>query len=182
MAVERGEAMVDELPSSSTHPSKKQKKEEEENVRSLGGMRNPAITVSRMQSEWIRFVTECPDAVDVASNYGMEEAKFNMELMGAWRSRLMKLFKVEELRGDGLILGQSALQVTIAGGHVGRLGKDGERSRHRVAGVYAEGCTFGYGVGNWKYPHPTESSRQWIAARSRKKPSPCRSLNPPKVC
>lgn len=35
MAVERGEALVDELPSSSTHPSKKQRKEEE-NIRMLG--------------------------------------------------------------------------------------------------------------------------------------------------
>ena len=113
MAVERGEAMVDELPSSSTHPSKKQRRAEED-VMVLGGMRNPAITVSRMhmvrhvgqkmRAEWINFVKEHPDAVDVATNYGSDVAKFNLELVEKWRRNLGSLFKVEDVKSEGLIL------------------------------------------------------------------------------
>ena len=113
MGVEKGEWLVDELPSSSLHPSKKQKKEEEDRMY-LGGMRNPAITVSRMhmvahigqkvRMEWINFAADYIDAVDVATNYGTDEATFNSEIMEAWRSRLAKLFKMDELVKDGIVL------------------------------------------------------------------------------
>ena len=113
MAVERGEPMVDELPSSSTHPSKKQRKEEE-NFRSLGGMRNPTVTVSRMhlvrlvgqrmRTEWIRFVAQHPTAIEVAEMYGSNEAKFDMTVMEAWKEKLGVLLKVDELESGGLIL------------------------------------------------------------------------------
>eukprot|EP00434_Breviolum_minutum_P040624 symbB.v1.2.036105.t1/scaffold5010.1/size60825/7 len=112
MAVERGEPMVDELPSSSTHPSKKQRKEE--NFRSLGGMRNPTVTVSRMhlarlvgqrmRTEWIRFVAQHPTAIEVAEMYGSNEAKFDMTVMEAWKEKLGVLLKVDELESGGLIL------------------------------------------------------------------------------
>ena len=113
MGVEKGEWLVDELPSSSVHPSKKQKKEEEDRMY-LGGMRNPAITVSRMhmvahigqkvRMEWINFAADYIDAVDVATSYGTDEATFNSEIMEAWRSRLAKLFKMDELVKDGIVL------------------------------------------------------------------------------
>ena len=113
MAVERGEPMVDELPSSSTHPSKKQRKEEE-NFRSLGGMRNPTVTVSRMhlvrlvgqrmRTEWIRFLAQHPTAIEVAEMYGSNEAKFDMTVMTAWKEKLGVLLKVDELESGGLIL------------------------------------------------------------------------------
>ncbi len=113
MAVEKGEKWEDKLPSSSVQPSKKQKKEEEDHMM-LGGMRNPAITVSRMhmvkllgqkmRAMWIKFVKEYIDAVDVATNYGMEEARFNQDIVEAWRSKLGVLFRVKDLTKDGVVL------------------------------------------------------------------------------
>ena len=113
MGVERGEVMVDELPSSTTHPSKKQRKAEED-VMVLGGMRNPTVTVSRMhmvrhvgqrmRAEWINFVKEHPDAVDVATNYGSDVAKFNLELVEKWQQKLGDLFKIKDVKSEGLIL------------------------------------------------------------------------------
>ena len=113
MAVERGEPMVDELPSSSTHPSKKQRKEEE-NFRSLGGMRNPTVTVSRMhlvklvgqrmRTEWIQFLAQHPTAIEVAEMYGSNETKFDETVMAAWKEKLGALLRVEKLESGGLIL------------------------------------------------------------------------------
>ena len=113
MAVEKGERWTDKLPSSSVQPSKKQKKEEEDHMM-LGGMRNPAVTVSRMhmvklvgqkmRAMWIEFVREYIDAVDVATNYGMEEARFNQDIVEAWKSKLRELFRVKDLAKDGVVL------------------------------------------------------------------------------
>ena len=87
----------DNLPSSSkTMPKKKVK--EIHNANCVGGMRNPAYSISKLtlvrdvglkiQGLWKEFEESHPEAAEVARNYGKPDNKFDGNLLALWKSVL----------------------------------------------------------------------------------------------
>eukprot|EP00435_Cladocopium_sp_Y103_P073963 s637_g46.t1 len=101
----------EELPSSSAGPSKR-KVREDQNEFAIGGMRNPAVAVSRLhqvrrvgdqiQQAWMAFAHNNPEAIDVARNYGSREAKIDKEILRRWTRRLEEILDVRA--SDGITL------------------------------------------------------------------------------
>ena len=99
------------LPSSSTGPSKKRIREDQ-NDHAIGGMRNPAIAVARLHQvqrvgqqisdAWAVFAGDHPEVLDAAKSYGSREAKIDVELLDAWRNRLQELLEVKPMDGIAL--------------------------------------------------------------------------------
>ena len=110
-ATEGHDKEEESLPSSSAGPSKKQRREEA-NEFAVGGMRNPAAAVSRLHQvrqtgeqihqAWLAFVSEYPQALQVAEAYGSDEAAFDMVVLAKWTERLESLLGVETQ--DGITL------------------------------------------------------------------------------
>ena len=114
------ESWADKLPEQ-IHPSKKQKREEE-NRSYLGGVRNPQLAVSRMKilSEagqdvyrlWRSFVKNKPEALKVAETYGSDRCELDEAVLGDWEAQLAKLLKVEKpaVKLKGSMMFQSPLR------------------------------------------------------------------------
>eukprot|EP00435_Cladocopium_sp_Y103_P022173 s2755_g5.t1 len=110
-ATEAKESETENMPSSSAGPSKKLTREEENDF-AIGGMRNPAISVSRLHQvanvgrqiheAWLDFVTEHPEALKAAEDYGSKEAKLLEDVTHMWRQRLETLLDMKE--PDGITL------------------------------------------------------------------------------
>ena len=108
----------DHIPEANIRMSKKQKKGEED-WSCLGGMRNPSKAVSRMhllketgikiRKAWHEMAVQHPKVLEVAMNYGKDEAEFDEELMQDWRRRLGQLFETKEHMGDGVVLKENIL-------------------------------------------------------------------------
>jgi hypothetical protein len=102
-ATESYDREEEHLPSSSTGPSKKQRRVMNEFA--IGGMRNPLAAVSRLHqvrqfgemihAAWMDFVTQNPEALSVAINYGSSEAKFDKDILSKWTERLGSLLEME---------------------------------------------------------------------------------------
>ena len=90
----------EELPSSSAGPSKRQRKEEQNDF-AIGGMRNPAVAVARLHqvrkvgeqisAAWLDFVKDHPKALDAAIHYGSKETEIDEATLAAckktdWRA------------------------------------------------------------------------------------------------
>ena len=113
MALVPGNLEEDHIPEANIRSSKKQKKGEED-WNCLGGMRNPKSAVERMhllketgikmRKAWHDMVMRYPKVMEVAMNYGSENAKFEEELVQIWREQLLKLFGVKEPTNDGVVL------------------------------------------------------------------------------
>ena len=98
-------------PATSARPSKKTKREEE-NEFYLGGMRNPAIAVSRMyklretgshmRKMWEIFAERFPEAREVGERYGSTEAKINPDILKFWKGELHVALRVP--RSEGITL------------------------------------------------------------------------------
>lgn len=77
-----------------------------------GGMRNPAVAVSRLQqvkmvgemihSAWSDFAAEHPRVLEAAQQYGSNEAKLDQTLISLWTERLESL--LEMTTSDGVTL------------------------------------------------------------------------------
>jgi hypothetical protein len=112
-ATESHDMEEDNLPSSSTRASKRQRREEMNDF-AMGGMRNPAAAVSRLHqvrqvgemihAAWMDFVvSQHPEALSVAINYGSSEAKFNEDVLARWTERLQTSLLEMETQ-DGITL------------------------------------------------------------------------------
>eukprot|EP00435_Cladocopium_sp_Y103_P011877 s4293_g3.t1 len=107
-ALEANESEGEAMPSSSAFPSRKRIREEENDF-AIGGMRNPAVSVSKLHQveavgkqiheAWLEFVRENPIALEAAINYGSKEAKLHEDIVLKWRKRLEKLLDVKEPEG-----------------------------------------------------------------------------------
>ena len=96
-ALEANSSEGEIMPSSSAGPSKKQPREEQ-NEYALGGMRNPAVAVSKLHqvrqvgkeihAAWLNFANEHPVVLDAAVHYGSQEAEIDETALGRWRERL----------------------------------------------------------------------------------------------
>ena len=94
--------------SSSVGPTKKRTREELNDF-AIGGMRNPAMSVARLHQvkkvgeqidqAWRSFVTDFPQAIDLARDYGSREAKFDDKVLRNWTARLEGLLEVNEQEG-----------------------------------------------------------------------------------
>ena len=110
-ATEANEQETDKLPSSSWKESKREFRERENDFY-IGGMRNPAVSVSRLNvvrsvgkritEEWKRFSKEHPRVLAVASAYGSRQAELDKELLAKWKGELKKILEVKEQ--DGITL------------------------------------------------------------------------------
>ena len=110
-ATEANEQETDKLPSSSWKESKREFRERENDFY-IGGMRNPAVSVSRLNvvrsvggriaEEWKRFSKENPRVLAVASAYGSKQAEIDKELLRKWKEILKGLLEVKEQ--DGITL------------------------------------------------------------------------------
>ena len=102
-ATESYDREEEHLPSSSTGPSKKQRRVMNEFA--IGGMRNPLAAVSRLHqvrqfgemihAAWMDFVTQNPEVLSAAINYGSSEAKFDKDILSKWTERLGSLLEME---------------------------------------------------------------------------------------
>ena len=116
------------MPSSSAGPSKKQRREEQNDF-AIGGMRSPAVSVSKLHqvrqvgemihTAWMEFVTDNPKAFEAAIHYGSPQAKLDEQVLGRWRERLESLLEVQE--DEGLTLKEavefsSPLRASLASG------------------------------------------------------------------
>ena len=94
------------LPSSSTGPSKKRIREDQ-NDHAIGGMRNPAIAVARLHQvqrvgqqisdAWAVFAGDHPEVLDAAKSYGSREAKIDVE-RGALRCLALRCLEKQTPR------------------------------------------------------------------------------------
>ena len=110
-ATEANKVEEEALPSSSTGPSKKQVRETE-NEFFVGGMRNPAVAVSRLSqvrrvgeqihAAWLNFIAQQPQALEAAQEYGSKEAKLDEKVLGNWIERLGDLLEISS--SDGITL------------------------------------------------------------------------------
>ena len=85
--------------------SKKQRKEKE-NEFYLGGMRNPEMAVAKLfrvkqvgadiSRAWSHFILKYPKALELAVEYGGENAEPDLEIAGEWQKHLGKILKVKE--------------------------------------------------------------------------------------
>ena len=86
-------------------PSKKRLRESE-NVRCIGGMRNPGLAtsrVSKLQSAgkdvarlWERFYAEHSEAKKTAEDYGSAECRLDEATVASWKAQLTKLWRVRQ--------------------------------------------------------------------------------------
>ena len=93
------------IPSSARKSPNKEVKEMQ-NEEAIGGMRNPSRAVARLhmvrevgeqlRREWNAFELEEWDIVDVAYDYGSEEAKFLQVRLDEWERRVKKAWKLME--------------------------------------------------------------------------------------
>eukprot|EP00438_Fugacium_kawagutii_P030046 Skav201342 [mRNA] locus=scaffold1389:347636:350773:+ [translate_table: standard] len=107
-ALEIKDSETAELTSSSARPSKREKRQLE-NEFFLGGMRNPASAVARLHlvrkagkdiaEKWEVFRNQNPEAVKVARDYGTKQAKFDDEVLGRWRREFHELLEAKEPEG-----------------------------------------------------------------------------------
>ena len=97
------------LPSTSVKVPKKEVKETQDNFY-LGGMRNPARAVSKMnrlgktgmliRRAWEKFWEDNEDeAVKLAEDYGTREAKLDEEILESWREEILRVLRAEEEEG-----------------------------------------------------------------------------------
>eukprot|EP00435_Cladocopium_sp_Y103_P072540 s106_g40.t1 len=110
-ALEAKDKETEVLPSSSAGPSKKQRREEQ-NDYAIGGMRNPAVAVARLHQvrrtgemiheAWLEFLRKYPNALKAAKEYGSKDAELDELVLHKWRQRLETLLGVEEK--DGITL------------------------------------------------------------------------------
>ena len=101
-----------EVPSTTSRPSKAQKKEEQ-NQFYLGGMRNPGIAVSKLHMVrevgkdirrlWEKDHASEKAALNIAKRYGDPEVELDMEILEKWKAKLYKLLRVEKLEGGTLL-------------------------------------------------------------------------------
>ena len=94
--------------SSSVGPTKKRTREEQNDF-AIGSMRNPAMSVARLHQvkkvgeqidqAWRSFVTDFPQTIDLARDYGSREAKFDDKVLRNWTARLEGLLEVNEQEG-----------------------------------------------------------------------------------
>lgn len=107
-SLEHHEEEKEHIPSSSAGPSRKEVRETE-NTFAIGGMRNPAVSVSRLaqvkrvgeqiHAAWLNFAAEHPGVLEAAVAYGSKKAKINEELVKKWAERLGDLLDVEPTDG-----------------------------------------------------------------------------------
>ena len=110
-AFEANPKETEEMPSSSVGPSKRQRREEQNDF-AIGGMRSPAVSVSRLfqvrktgetiSSAWLEFVRDHPKALEAAVRYGSNEAKIDKDTLAAWREKLEALLGA--VQADGITL------------------------------------------------------------------------------
>ena len=97
------------MPATTAAESKKEVKEKQDDFH-LGGMRNPAIAVSKMnrlaktgmrvRRAWEKFWKENEDeACRLAEDYGTPEAKYDLGILTAWREKLLAVLGSEEEEG-----------------------------------------------------------------------------------
>ena len=97
------------LPSTSAKMSKKELKETQDNFY-LGGMRNPALAVSKMRRlgktgmvirrAWEKFWEKYEDeAIKLAEDYGTKEAKYDENILKGWREKILEALRAEEEEG-----------------------------------------------------------------------------------
>ena len=99
-AMEWHQEEEESLPQTSARPSKKDMREKE-NYFAIGGMRNPAAAMTRLQQvrtlgivirkEWGKFITLFPQARQVAADYGSSEAQLIPDVGEKWRLKLMNI-------------------------------------------------------------------------------------------
>lgn len=129
-ALEAKEHEGEELPSSSTGQSKKQRREEQ-NEFSIGGMRNPAAAVARLHQvkkigsqihmAWMDFIKDHPKALEAAANYGSSEAKIDEKIPAEWSERLSSVYTGSDGPRRHHVEREGGICVSFEGSHVGRL-------------------------------------------------------------
>ena len=105
VAFEAGDLESNKFPRTTAEQSKKSMKEEH-NEMAIGGMRNPAMAVSRLslvrevgmkiRAAWQKFVGKFPEVLETAQMYGTEECKFHPKALEAWETTLKEILNATD--------------------------------------------------------------------------------------
>ena len=105
VAFEAGDLRRNIFPKTSGEQSKKSLKEEHNDM-AIGGMRNPAVAVSRLamvrdvgmkiRAAWQIFVGEFVEVLVTAQTYGSKDCSFEAKALEAWRTKLKEVLEAKE--------------------------------------------------------------------------------------